>query len=82
MCIITQQPTKKGKHMINLETYHPDEYIAKMLSDHDWETITHYMDGDITTQLNCKIAPCDNRTFLDAYFAAHQDKYNELFEIN
>lgn len=39
------------------------------------------MDNDICSELHNKIAPCTDQEFYTAYCAAHEEKYNEKFEV-
>lgn len=47
----------------------------------DMDTIVNMMDDVIREKLHNKLAPCTDQEFLDAYVAAHRDKYGEKFEI-
>lgn len=40
----------------------------KKISNETMDTIASYMNDDIREELHFKLAPCDNRTFLKAYY--------------
>lgn len=47
----------------------------------DMDTLAEYMDQDIREALHAELAPCTPEKFLEAYIAAHKEKYGEDFTI-
>ena len=47
----------------------------------DFDVVVNMMDDEIREELHNKLAPCADQEFVDAYVAAHEDKYGERFEI-
>lgn len=48
----------------------------------DFDVVVNYMDDEIREELHNEIAPCDEQAFINAYCEAHEEKYNQKFDIN
>ena len=40
------------------------------------------MDDDIREQVNSELAPCTDQEFFSAYEKAHEEKFNEVWELS
>jgi hypothetical protein len=59
-----------------------EEGIMEKLLKMDWEVVTNYMDAEIAQIVHTELAPCTNEEFLKRYIELHEEKYNEVFDIN
>lgn len=48
----------------------------------DTDIVVNMMDEEIRDYLHGKMAPCTEQAFLDAYMAAHLEKFGEEFIVN
>ena len=48
----------------------------------DYATAVALMDDELREQLHDEMSPCTNQAFIDAYCAAHADKFGEEFSVN
>ena len=49
----------------------------------DFAAAVNLMDDEIRERLHSELAPCSDQEFLDAYVAAHAEKYDgEEFEVS
>lgn len=51
-------------------------------SEFDLDAVINLMDRDITEQLHSSQSWDNEQQFVDAYCAAHEEKYNEDFIVN
>lgn len=49
---------------------------------YDMDVISSYMDDEIREDLHTEMAPCSGQEFVNAYLVAHENKFNQHFEIN
>ena len=48
----------------------------------DFEATTYHMDDDLREKLHFELAPCTDQEFFEAYAKAHQEKFDEVWELN
>ena len=47
----------------------------------NFEAAVNFMDDEICEMLHQEIAPCTDQEFFDAYCKAHEDKFDEEWEL-
>ena len=47
-----------------------------------WPAIVNLMDGNLMEEVSCRMAPCSEQEFFDAYAAAHLEKFGEQWELD
>ncbi len=47
----------------------------------DFDAATMLMDDELREKLHNEMAPCTDQEFMDAYAAAHEEKYGEEFQV-
>ena len=47
----------------------------------DFDACVQLMDDDIREELHAELPPCTGQAFIDAYAAAHEEKFGEAFNV-
>ena len=47
-----------------------------------YDVAVNMMDDDLRNELAIKLAPCTDQEFFEAYAKAHQEKFDEVWELN
>ena len=50
--------------------------------EHDYAAVVSLMDDEIRERLHAELSPCDEQQFFDAYAAAHEEKFGQIFGVN
>lgn len=48
----------------------------------DYDVAVNMMDDDLREKLHFELAPCTDQDFFEAYAKAHQEKFDEVWELN
>lgn len=48
----------------------------------DFDVAVNYMDDDLRNELAAELAPCTVQDFFEAYEKAHQEKFDEVWELS
>lgn len=48
----------------------------------DYDVAVNMMDDDLREKLHFELAPCTDQEFFEAYAKAHQEKFDEVWELN
>lgn len=48
----------------------------------DFDVAVELMNDEIREELNNKISPCGEQEFFNAYGAAHEEKFGEVWELS
>lgn len=57
------------------------DYIHENLSSDDWQNNRDGLEEHLSEALHCKMAPCREQDFFDAYCGAHREKFGEVWEL-
>lgn len=55
--------------------------VNKYGTEVDYEVAVTMMDDEIREQLHAELAPCTEQEFFDAYAVAHEEKFEEEWEL-
>jgi hypothetical protein len=56
--------------------------INKNGKEFDFDATVLMMDDDVREQLNSELAPCSEQEFFTAYEFAHENKYDQEWELS
>ncbi len=48
----------------------------------DFDVVVNMMDNEIREALHSEMAPCSEQEFVNSYAKAHNEKHNEIFDLN
>lgn len=48
----------------------------------DFDVAIELMDDELREELHAKLTPCAEQDFFNAYAQAHEERYNEIWELN
>lgn len=48
----------------------------------DFDVAVNCMDDDLRNELAAELAPCTEQEFFEAYAKAHQEKFDEVWELS